>query len=34
VRDRIISGQRRRVRDFAPDRIEQRLKEVLATLGV
>jgi L-malate glycosyltransferase len=34
VRDRIISGQRRRVRDFAPDRIDQRLKEVLATLGV
>ena len=34
VPDRIISGQRRRVRDFAPDRIEQRLKEVLATLGV
>ena len=34
VRERIISGQRRRVRDFAPDRIEQRLKEVLATLGV
>jgi glycosyltransferase involved in cell wall biosynthesis len=34
VRDRIISGQRRRVRDFAPDRIEQRLKDVLATLGV
>ena len=34
VRDRIISGQRRRLRDFAPDRIEQRLKEVLATLGV
>ena len=33
VRDRIISGQRRRLRDFAPDRIEQRLKEVLATLG-
>ena len=34
VRDRIISGQRRRLRDFAPDRIERRLKEVLATLGV
>jgi glycosyltransferase involved in cell wall biosynthesis len=34
VRDRIISGQRRRLRDFAPDRIEQRLREVLATLGV
>jgi glycosyltransferase involved in cell wall biosynthesis len=33
VRDRIIAGQRRRVRDFAPDRIEQRLKAVLATLG-
>jgi glycosyltransferase involved in cell wall biosynthesis len=34
VRDGIIAGQRRRVRDFAPDRIEQRLREVLATLGV
>jgi glycosyltransferase involved in cell wall biosynthesis len=34
VRDRIVSGQRRRVRDFAPDRIEQRLTEVLVTLGV
>jgi len=34
VRDRIVSGQRRRLRDFAPDRIEQRLKEVLGTLGV
>jgi glycosyltransferase involved in cell wall biosynthesis len=34
VRDRIVSGQRRRLRDFTPDRIEQRLKEVLATLGV
>jgi len=34
VRDRIVSGQRRRLRDFAPDRIEQRLKEVLVTLGV
>jgi L-malate glycosyltransferase len=34
VRDRIISGQRRRVRDFAPDRIEQQLKAVLGTLGV
>jgi len=34
VRDRIIEGQRRRVRDFAPDRIEGHLKGVLATLGV
>ena len=34
VRDRIISGQRRRVAEFAPDRIEQRLKEVLVALGV
>jgi glycosyltransferase involved in cell wall biosynthesis len=34
VRDRVVSGQRRRLRDFAPDRIEQRLKDVLATLGV
>jgi glycosyltransferase involved in cell wall biosynthesis len=34
VRDRIISGQRRRVRQFAPDRIAQRLNEVLSALGV
>jgi glycosyltransferase involved in cell wall biosynthesis len=34
VRDRVVSGQRRRLRDFAPDRIEQRLKDMLATLGV
>lgn len=34
VRDRVVSGQRRRLRDFAPDRIEQRLKDVLGTLGV
>jgi L-malate glycosyltransferase len=34
VRERIISGQRRRVREFAPDRIEERLKGVLVTLGV
>ena len=34
VRDCIVSGQRRRLRDFAPDRIDQRLKEVLGTLGV
>jgi len=34
VRDRIVSGQRRRLRDFAPDRIEQRLKQVLVTFGV
>jgi glycosyltransferase involved in cell wall biosynthesis len=34
VRDRIIAGQRQRVRAFAPDRIEQHLKGVLATLRV
>jgi glycosyltransferase involved in cell wall biosynthesis len=34
VRDRIIEGQRRRVRDFAPDRIERHLQGVLTTLGV
>ena len=34
VRDRIVSGQRRRLRDFAPDRIEQRLKQVLVTFGI
>ena len=34
VREAVLAGQRRRVREFAPDRIEQRLKDVLATLGV
>ena len=34
VRERVIEGQRRRLRDFAPDRIEARLKDVLAPLGV
>ncbi len=33
VRERVLEGQRRRLRDFAPERIEERLKDVLATLG-
>jgi glycosyltransferase involved in cell wall biosynthesis len=33
VRERVLEGQRRRLRDFAPDRIEARLKEILAPLG-
>jgi len=30
VREGVLEGQRRRLRDFAPDRIESRLREVLA----
>ena len=33
VRDRVLAGQRARLRDFAPDRIEARLRSVLAGLG-
>jgi glycosyltransferase involved in cell wall biosynthesis len=33
VRDRVLEGQRRRVRDFAPDRIDSRLSGLLAQLG-
>jgi glycosyltransferase involved in cell wall biosynthesis len=33
VRDRVIEGQRRRLADFAPDRIEQRLMEIVGTLA-
>jgi glycosyltransferase involved in cell wall biosynthesis len=33
VRERVLEGQRRRLRDFAPDRIEARLREVVAALG-
>ena len=33
VRDRVLEGQRRRVREFAADRIDSRLKNVLASLG-
>ena len=33
VRDQVIAGQRRRLRDFSPARINGHLKEVLATLG-
>jgi len=34
VREQVLEGQRRRLRDFAPARIEARLKDVLTTLGV
>ena len=34
VREQVLEGQRRRLREFAPDRIEARLRDVLATLGV
>jgi len=33
VRGRVLEGQRRRLQDFAPARIEQRLRQVLGTLG-
>jgi len=33
VRDQVIAGQRRRLIDFSPARIERRLFDVLATLG-
>jgi hypothetical protein len=33
VREGVLEGQRRRLRDFTADRIESRLKQVLATLG-
>jgi glycosyltransferase involved in cell wall biosynthesis len=33
VRNRVLEGQRARVRDFAPDRLATRLNAVLATLG-
>ena len=33
VRDRVLEGQRRRLADFAPDRIEQRLMEIVGTLA-
>jgi glycosyltransferase involved in cell wall biosynthesis len=33
VRDGVLEGQRRRLRDFAPDRIEARLNDILAMLG-
>ena len=33
MRDQVIAGQRRRLRDFSPARIDGRLKEVLASLG-
>src|SRR5215510_14754937 len=32
VRNGVLEGQRRRLKDFAPERIEARLKQVLATL--
>jgi glycosyltransferase involved in cell wall biosynthesis len=33
VREQVLDGQRRRLRDFAADRIEARLHEVLRTVG-
>jgi L-malate glycosyltransferase len=33
VRERVLEGQRRRLLDFAPDRIAERLKEVIGELG-
>src|SRR4030095_14269500 len=33
VRDQVIAGQRRRLQDFSPARIERRLTDVLASLG-
>ena len=33
VRERVLEGQRARLRDFAADRIERRLRDVLAGLG-
>jgi hypothetical protein len=32
VRDRVIDGQRRRLQDFAPARIEQQLTRALGAL--
>ena len=32
VRDRVIEGQRRRLADFAPERIERQLNEIVAGL--
>jgi L-malate glycosyltransferase len=33
VRERVLAGQRRRLQDFAPERIEQRLRQVLETMA-
>jgi glycosyltransferase involved in cell wall biosynthesis len=33
VRDRVIEGQRRRLQDFTPARIERRLMEIVGTFG-
>jgi glycosyltransferase involved in cell wall biosynthesis len=33
VRERVLEGQRHRLQDFAPARVEARLKEVLASVG-
>jgi glycosyltransferase involved in cell wall biosynthesis len=33
VRERVLEGQRRRLQDFAPARIEQKLRQVLGTLS-
>jgi glycosyltransferase involved in cell wall biosynthesis len=32
VRERVLEGQRRRLEDFAPQRIERRLAEIVASL--
>ena len=34
VRDAVVAGQRRRLEDFAPDRIQARLMDVIAGLGM
>jgi glycosyltransferase involved in cell wall biosynthesis len=33
VREGVLEGQRRRLRDFAPDQVQARLQEILAALG-
>jgi glycosyltransferase involved in cell wall biosynthesis len=33
TRERVLEGQRRRLQDFAPERIARKLKDVLGTLG-
>jgi glycosyltransferase involved in cell wall biosynthesis len=33
VREAVLAGQQRRLADFAPDRIERRLMEIVAALG-
>jgi glycosyltransferase involved in cell wall biosynthesis len=33
LRDRVLAGQRQRVRDFAPERLEPRMMEVLSAFA-